>query len=65
LSAAIWKVWAPPKCNFFAWLIMQNRIWMANRIHKRGWSNCRKLPLWNQVQESPTRLVYRCRFKRI
>jgi hypothetical protein len=35
----VWKLWAPPKCNFFAWLILQNRVWMVDRLQKRGWSN--------------------------
>jgi hypothetical protein len=26
LLSSIWKTWAPPKCKFFAWLILQNRI---------------------------------------
>lgn len=35
----IWELWAPPKCKFFAWLIMQNRVWTADRLQKRGWTN--------------------------
>lgn len=25
-ATAVWKCWAPSKCNFFAWLLLQNRI---------------------------------------
>jgi hypothetical protein len=25
----IWKPWALPKCKFFSWLAIQNRIWTA------------------------------------
>jgi hypothetical protein len=33
----VWKTWAPPKCRFFAWLAIQNRLWTADRLAKRGW----------------------------
>ena len=32
---AIWKCWAPSKCKFFAWLLLQNRIWTADRLQQR------------------------------
>uniref|UniRef100_A0A0A9GPV4 Reverse transcriptase zinc-binding domain-containing protein n=1 Tax=Arundo donax TaxID=35708 RepID=A0A0A9GPV4_ARUDO len=34
----IWRIWAPPKCKFFAWLL-QNRVWTADRLQQRGWPN--------------------------
>jgi hypothetical protein len=30
--ATIWKTWAPAKCKFFAWLILQNRVWTSDRL---------------------------------
>lgn len=27
-----WKPWAPFKCKFFVWLLLQNRIWTADRL---------------------------------
>lgn len=35
----IWKTWATPKCKFFIWLLLQNRIWTAVRLQQRGWAN--------------------------
>uniref|UniRef100_A0A8R7UVN8 Reverse transcriptase zinc-binding domain-containing protein n=1 Tax=Triticum urartu TaxID=4572 RepID=A0A8R7UVN8_TRIUA len=58
----IWKMWAPPKCKFFAWLILQNRVWTADRLARRGWPNCGLCPLCKQVQESAVHLLFQCRF---
>jgi hypothetical protein len=32
MMKAVWKTWAPPKCKLFAWLILQNRVWTADRL---------------------------------
>jgi hypothetical protein len=28
----IWQEWAPSRCNFFVWLMLQKRIWTADRL---------------------------------
>ena len=28
----IWKAWAPPKVKFFAWLALQDRVWLYNSL---------------------------------
>jgi hypothetical protein len=58
----VWKPWAPPKCKTFAWLIIQNRVWTADRLQKRGWPNCGRCKLCNQVHESASHLLFKCRF---
>jgi hypothetical protein len=35
----VWKVWAPSRCKFFLWLMVQNRIWTADRLLMREWPN--------------------------
>ena len=52
----------PPSVIFFAWLVTQNRIWTADRLQQRGWPNCDRCPLCNQVQESAAHLLFKCRF---
>jgi hypothetical protein len=37
LSICIWKAWAPSRCKFFAWLMLQNRIWTSDRLQQRQW----------------------------
>lgn len=34
-----------PKCKFFAWLVINNRILTADRLQRRGWPNCHLCPL--------------------
>jgi hypothetical protein len=34
-----WTSRAPPKCRFFLWLLLQNRIWTAARLLQRQWPN--------------------------
>jgi hypothetical protein len=36
MHKTVWKVWATPKAKFFAWLLLQNRIWTADRLQKKG-----------------------------
>ena len=39
VAKLIWKHWAPSKCKHFAWLLLQNRIWTADRLQVRQWPN--------------------------
>jgi hypothetical protein len=66
MPSLVWKPWAPPKCKIFSWLILQNRVWTADRLERRGWQNCGQCKLCNQVQETAAHLFFKCRFtKRI
>jgi hypothetical protein len=38
-AAQTWKTKAPPKCKFFLWLMLKDRIWTAARLQRRGWPN--------------------------
>ena len=58
----IWKAWAPPKIKFFAWLAIQDRIWTADRLERRGWQNCGLCPLCKRVGETGAHLFYKCRY---
>uniref|UniRef100_A0ACD6AK31 Uncharacterized protein n=1 Tax=Avena sativa TaxID=4498 RepID=A0ACD6AK31_AVESA len=58
----VWKPWATPKCKFFAWLVLQNRVWTADRLARRGWPNCGLCKLCNQRLESAAHLLFKCRF---
>lgn len=58
----IWKIWAPPKVKLFVWLAIQDRIWIADRLARRGWPNCGLCPLCKRVQESGTHILFKCRF---
>ena len=64
LDKMVWKVWATPKVKFFAWLALQDRVWTADRLAKRGWPNCDLCPLCRTVQECGPHLFYKCRYTR-
>jgi hypothetical protein len=59
----VWKAWVTPKVKFFfLWLAICNRIWMADRLERRGWDNWSLCPLYNQTQESAVHLFSHCRY---
>jgi hypothetical protein len=63
MPSLVWRPCPPPpKCKLFAWLTIQNRVWTADRLEKRGWQNCGRCKLCNQVQESASHMLYKCRF---
>ncbi|WVZ55767.1 hypothetical protein U9M48_006389 [Paspalum notatum var. saurae] len=64
LKHLIWQTWAPPKCKFFSWLAIQNRIWTSDRLHARGWDNAGQCPLCRRAPESGIHLFAECRFTR-
>ena len=64
MNKLVWKAWAPPKIKFFAWLAIQNRLWTADRLEKRGWANCGLCPLCKQTQETAAHLFSQCRFSK-
>ena len=64
LNKLVWKAWAPPKIKFFAWLAIQNRLWTADRLEKRGWENCGLCPLCKQTGETAAHLFSQCRYSR-
>lgn len=58
----IWETWAPPKCKFFAWLIIQNRVWTSDRLAKRNWDHSPTCPLCRQIMETAHHLLAECRY---
>ena len=52
----------PPKFKFFSWLILQNRVWTADRLERRGWPNGKTCPLCRREDETARHLFFTCRF---
>jgi hypothetical protein len=59
-----WKTKAPPRCRFFVWLMLQNRIWTAARLQIRGWPNDYFCPLCIRNLETVSHLFQECCFSR-
>ena len=62
MKRMVWKIWAPPESKHFSWLALQNRLWTADRLEKRGWPNCGLCPLGKRTTESVDHLFVHCHF---
>ena len=60
----IWKSWAPPKCQFFMWLVAHRRCWTADRLARRNLPHPARCPLCDQVEEDIQHLLVGCVFAR-
>ena len=58
----IWKSWAPGKCQFFMWLVVRDRCWMADRLVKWGLPHPSRC--CNQKEENINHLLLSCVFAR-
>jgi hypothetical protein len=63
LLTSVWKVWAPSRCKFFLWLMLQNRIWTADRLLMREWPNQYFCPLCRRNLETDWTLVQLARLQ--
>jgi hypothetical protein len=59
-STNTWKTKAPPRCRFFTWLMLQNRLWTAARLLIREWPNNYFCPLCMRNLETNTHLFKEC-----
>lgn len=55
-----WTTRAPPKCKFFTWLLLQNRIWTAACLQLRQWPNEYFCQLCFRNLETALHLVMEC-----
>lgn len=55
-----WKTKAPPKCRFFIWLLLKNRIWTAARLQLRQWPNEYFCQLCYRSLETSVHLFIEC-----
>jgi hypothetical protein len=56
----VWKVWAPSRCKFFLWLMLQNRIWTADQLQLREWPSQYFCLLCHRNLETVTHLFSEC-----
>src|SRR4051812_8846332 len=59
MEQMVWKVWAPLKVKFFAWLAIQGRIWTTHRLAKQVWPNCGLCPLCKREREARAHLFFK------
>ena len=62
--AVVWNAWAPPKCSFFAWLAVQNRLWTSDRLAIRGWPHQPVCQLCRIQPETARHLLFECRYSK-
>ena len=56
--AKVWKLKTEGKIRFFMWLLLQNRIWTADRLNKRGWPHDDACCLCDQTMETAFHLTF-------
>jgi hypothetical protein len=59
-----WHTKAEGKCLFFCWIILQNKIWTADRINKHGGSADPVCKLCFTHQEIAVHMLAQCPFSK-
>jgi hypothetical protein len=58
----IWKALSEPKCKFFAWLVMHDKILTTSNMHKRNWPCNHNCALCLCIHERREHLLTGCNF---
>jgi hypothetical protein len=56
----LWNMWAPSRYMVFIWLLLQGRIWTADRLLRWGWKNDYFYPLCIRNLETVLHLFMEC-----
>jgi hypothetical protein len=57
-------IWAPSRCKLSIWLMLQNRVWTADRLLRRQWPNQYFCPPCIRNLETIAHLLRECPFSR-
>jgi hypothetical protein len=60
----LWKARAPPKCKFFFWHLLHDRLWTTARRKRQGLQDDDTCALCDQEQETARHLAGECVFAR-
>jgi hypothetical protein len=58
----IWQAFAEPKCKFFAWLVMHDKVLTADNMLKRNWECNYNCSLCLYLHETTQHLLTQCNF---
>lgn len=61
-AAKVWKAATEPKCRFFAWLVLHNRVLTADNMAKRNWPCNTTCSLCQSQQETTAHITTECDF---
>lgn len=61
-ASSLWQVKAEPKCMFFAWLVMHDRVLTADNMMKKNWDCNPTCPLCLALDETTTHLLTKCNY---
>jgi hypothetical protein len=62
LARQIWKAQTEPKCRFFEWLVMHDRILTAHNMIKRNWPCDHNCSLCLCMHETTEHLLIKCNY---
>ena len=60
----VWTLKAEEKVRFFIWLLLQDRLWIADRLQRRGWEHDDRCCLCDQTLETAQHLALDCVFSK-
>jgi hypothetical protein len=61
-ATPVWKAFAQPRCKFFVWLVMRDRILTTDNMIKKGWPCDHNCSLCLCLHETTKHLLVDCNY---